>query len=43
MSFVSCVGEGKSCYFDNNCTECLESVKKFLAPKNVMWRIDNHA
>ena len=36
MSFVAYAGEIKMSYFNNNCSESFESVRKFLAPVNFM-------
>ena len=43
MSFVPCVGEIKRSYFDNNFSESLECVMKFLVPKNFMQRRVSYA
>ena len=43
MSFVSGVGEVKISYFNNNFSESLECVWKFVVAKNFMQRIVNYA
>ena len=40
---ASCISEDKKRYFDSNCSESLESVRKFPVPENFKWRIVNHA